>query len=636
MALRFETFSNQTGGNCLFKALGHPLAARAAGPLLDRLARARRLAVYDPHGSVAALAELYNLSQLPVAHVFVQRVGDVGRTILGVAAQPVTDLAGADADLLLVAAFDADKLVGHIRHLIPARAEVVTLDALRLPDAMLSRRDRYLDPINFATNFAFFRDADGLHTRIATANYWARYGAAGARLWCALFGESGETLAEWEQALGAAEGAVSIDSAAVRRRFGLGEFRGQLFVHATGIVGHDTVKYALDTYSDDGVELSCTHDANSWPADFYAGLPAPDAGERVTLWVQNSHPCPIPAGAFGLNVMGREAVATLAAEVPPFGTRVIDVADLLPDARWPQQIEVRAGKHAVRPRYEILRTGGRRRIAHVNVERTDLAPDPAIADLANLLGKSFILPAPILPPARWRSVALPTPMATTQADLPIAAIVVDGSGRELARRRLGVLPRGHATAIDLTALAGDAGGLPSGFGHVELVYDFADGGGADGWLHGLFRYVDRESGHAADTSFGAHIFNTVMTFRNEPQSYSGPAPGLSTRLYLRVGAAPLDTLCHLIYPASTPWHAQSETEITLRDGDGNDVAQRRIAIPCGGSYLWRVNETFDRGERARAGDRAFVVVRDRICRLFGYHGLTNGHGAFSLDHMFGF
>jgi hypothetical protein len=128
----------------------------------------------------------------------------------------------------------------------------------------------------------------------------------------------------------------------------------------------------------------------------------------------------------------------------------------------------------------------------------------------------------------------------------------------------------------------------------------------------------------------------VLTYRNEPQSYNGPAPGLSTRLYLRVGAAPLETLCHLIYPASTPWHAKSETDLALRDGDGNEVARRRIAIPCGGSYLWRVGEMFDRGERARAGGGAFVVVRDRTCRLFGYHGLLNGHGAFSLDHMFGF
>ncbi len=72
-------------------------------------------------------------------------------------------------------------------------------------------------------------------------------------------------------------------------------------------------------------------------------------------------------------------------------------------------------------------------------------------------------------------------------------------------------------------------------GHAELVYDFRDGGEADGWLHALFRYEDRQSGHVAESSFGAHIFNTAMTYRDEPQSYSGPPPGLSTRLFLKLG-----------------------------------------------------------------------------------------------------
>src|SRR3546814_8302472 len=62
----------------------------------------------------------------------------------------------------------------------------------------------------------------------------------------------------------------------------------------------------------------------------------------------------------------------------------------------------------------------RRRIAHANVERVDLKPDPRIPELSNLLGKGFILPAPILPRARFRSLALPTPMSTCQQNLPIA------------------------------------------------------------------------------------------------------------------------------------------------------------------------------------------------------------------------
>ena len=171
---------------------------------------------------------------------------------------------------------------------------------------------------------------------------------------------------------------------------------------------------------------------------------------------------------------------------------------------------------------------------------------------------------------------------------------------------------------------------------MELIYDFADGGDADGWLHGLFRYQHRESGHEAETSFGAHIFNTVLTYRNEPQSYNGPAPGLSTRLFLRLGPAPDDTMCHLIYSASTPWHEKSDTKLILHDGSGAEIASKDLPIPCGGSVNWRYSEVFDGDERRRAGDRPYVIIRDVTCRLFGYHGVVNGSGSFSFDHMFGF
>ena len=79
--------------------------------------------------------------------------------------------------------------------------------------------------------------------------------------------------------LPAGPGGFSIDSREVRARFGLDAFTGQLFIHAVGVAGHDVVKYALDTYaSDNGASLSCTHDANAWPSDRFAGLPAPRAG----------------------------------------------------------------------------------------------------------------------------------------------------------------------------------------------------------------------------------------------------------------------------------------------------------------------------------------------------------------------
>lgn len=638
MALNIETFRNDRGGNAFFKAIGHPLAARRMPALLDGLA-GRPIAVYDPLGYAAGLAELYDLGRLEIAGYFVQDVESLGESLAGRPAQPVTDLPGCRAAAVLVASFDAGRLIDQIRHLLPAGASVTSLDEARLPDALLTDRRNYLNGLNFATNFAFFRDDDGQHTRIVSANYWGGYGAEAPRLWCCLFDEAGAVLAEWDQDLPPANATITIDSAEVRRRFALPAFTGSLFLHVAGIRGHDVVKYALDTYGDSPDVLSCTHDANAWPAQWYGGLPAPREGERVVLWIQNSHPCAIPPGAVGLNPMGRDETVRLEREIPPFGTYALDVADHLPALRWPQQIEVMAGKHFVRPRYEIESPGGRRRIAHMNVERTDLRPDPKLPELANLMGKGFLLPAPVLPTGRFRTLVLPTPMARSQDELPLGLLVFDAEGRERAALTLGRLPRDHERAVDVTALLEERGialdGGDGGYGHVELLYDFAEGGEADGWLHAIFRYEDRRSGHGAETSFGSHVFNSVLVYKNEPQSYAARPPGLSTRLFLRLGPAPYDTLCHLIYPASTPWHARSRTSLDLTDAAGAAIASREVEIACGGSYLFRASELFEAEalERAAGG---YVLIRDRTCRLFGYHGLTRGEDAFSLDHMFGF
>lgn len=636
MALDIDTFSNATGGFSFFKAVGHPLAVPKVRALLDGLCGP--VAIYDPAGHATAFAALHDLSGLTIAGIYVQDLAAIGKPALGLPAQPVTALPESGAAAVLVLAFDAERPIDQIRHLMPHGAAIASLDAARLDDSMLTEPARYLDPINFATNFAFFRDTDTDHTRLSTANYWAGYGARDTRIWFRLFDADGAAIAEWSEDLPTSVGGVSIDSREIRARFSLPAFTGQLFLHVVNGAGHDVVKYALDTYGDTADILSCTHDANAWPADLYAGLPAPEAGGQVVLWIQNSHPCPIPAGGIALNRMGGDDAAALDREIPPFGSYALDVADLLPDLRWPEQIEIRAGKHFVRPRYEVRSPTGRTRISHPNVQRTDLQPDPGIAEVANLMGKGFLLPAPVLPVERFRTQVLPTPMSTAQDSLPIAAIVYDADGRQVAAHGFGNLPRDHSSALDIdTLLNGSADAmLGRGYGHVELVYDFADGGTADGWLHGLFRYEDRANGHAADTSFGAHIFNTVLTYRNEPQSYNGPAPGLSTRLFLRLGAAPLETMCHLIYPASTPWRDRSDTALLLHDGDGAPVAERTVAIKCGGSLYWCYGDMFDAAERAAAGDRGYVMVRDRTCRLFGYHGLLHGTDSFSLDHMFGF
>jgi hypothetical protein len=642
MALRIETFDNAIGGNTLYKALTHPCAAGPARALLAALGSGGKVAIVDPDGAAAAFAELFGLDGIDIAGLYVRRVERVGAPVLGRPAHPLTALGESGARTVFVAAFDAERLLAQLEPYLPSGARTVSLDLMRTAPERLTNPRCYLDPLNFATNFAFFRDTDRLHTRLTTANYWSSYGGSSVRCWLTLFGADGQVLAEWCETCGPAGGSIILDSREIRARFRLAEFCGQLFLHVVGAAGHDIVKYALDTFGDgsadpaagDDRSLSATHDANAWPADRYAGLPAPAPGEQVVLWVQNSHPIPIPPDAIGLNRMGDEAVTPIGAPIAPFASHAVDVGALLPGLAWPDQIELRAGKHMVRPRYEVI-AYRRRRIAHVNVERGDLGPDPNLPRLASLLGKGYLLPAPVLPRALWQTAVLPTPMAVRQAELPIAAIVYDADGNEVLRHSFGRLPRAHATALDLDTVAGNKA-LGEGYGHVELVYDFTGGGDGDGWLHAIFRYRRRACGHTAETSFGAHVFNTVLTYRDEPQSYSGRPPGLSTRLFLRLGEGGYDTLCHLIYPASRRWQPASATEIILYNRGGCEVARRAMAIPCSGSRLWRYHALFDPSSRARAGAGAYAIIRDARCRLFGYHGLLGAAGAFSLDHLFGF
>jgi hypothetical protein len=276
----------------------------------------------------------------------------------------------------------------------------------------------------------------------------------------------------------------------------------------------------------------------------------------------------------------------------------------------------------------------RRRIAHINVERSDLRDDPGIKTLDASMGRGFLLPFPILPRARFRSIVQPTPMAVAETDMPVRLDIFAPDGAKHSEHYLGRLPRRHDVAVDLDELL-PAGALADG-GHAELTYDFREGGYADGWLHALFRYEDRDSGHAAESSFGAHIFNTIMTYKNEPQSYSGKPPGLSTRLFLKLGFGARHSFCALIYPASGPWVEHSSTVLELYDGEGAKLAEAALSIACGGSALVHPQAHFTGSEMRAAGERGYVLIRDTTCRLFGFHGVDDSAGGFSFDHMFGF
>ena len=119
---------------------------------------------------------------------------------------------------------------------------------------MLSDRARYLSPLNFATNFVFLPRWRAAITRGSSPPITGARTAPGT---CASGAGSsmstGKRLARMGRAGGPARTARSCSTASKSgARFNLPEFTGQLFIHATGIAGHDVVKYALDTYGDGG------------------------------------------------------------------------------------------------------------------------------------------------------------------------------------------------------------------------------------------------------------------------------------------------------------------------------------------------------------------------------------------------
>jgi len=627
MALKINPFSNQSGGNVLYKALAHPLCMEKLAQLRATHLSSGRCALFDPDHIAESVFSLLNFEGVNWCAVFGQKTEKIGQQVGGLEIQPLTALNRTQVDTLFVLRFDAERTIDQLHSFIEAHQletapELISLDELKLPPAWLSDQRRYLNPLNFITNFALFRDEAGQYTRLSTVNYWSDYGAKNPLLHAILFDQTGRELCRFERELGTALQSIELDSRDIRREFDLPEFCGQLFLQISHGAGHDVLKYALDFDDAHHHSLSCTHDANAWPSKRYSGLPLPVPGEQVILWLQNPHPVKIPAGSIQIQDMQGHILLSLDSDLAPFASYPL----CLPDSETAActQVMVDCGYQLIRPRYEV-NTGQRRRIAHVNVYREDLNADQDYRNHELELGSGYMLTAPVLDPEEYKTEFLVTPMSPAQNSLCLNLSTFGHDGTELHDQKGRVQkPEQHQWQ---SVQMGQSG-------HIALTQ--GSQGHVDGWFHAIFRYKHLSSNHSAETSFGCHMFNSIMTYKKEPQSYAGPSPGLSTRLYLRLGPRPLETLLCLIYPTSTQWLAKSETQISLKRANGSVVAETNIQIALQGSFQGKLGELFDSEQIAQAGERAYVMIRDNRCRLFGYHGLSHTSGGFSLDHLFGF
>ena len=167
---------------------------------------------------------------------------------------------------------------------------------MRIPETRLTNPRAYLDPLNFATNFVFFASRRAAHAA-GTANYWPGYGAGAVSCWMTLFAAGGEVLAEWCEEFGRSANSDRSRQPGDPRAFPTsGIFRPDF--PACRRCGRARCRQIRPRYlgeADAGnrsrtATLSCTHDANAWPADRYAGLPAPAPGERTSSGCKTAIP----------------------------------------------------------------------------------------------------------------------------------------------------------------------------------------------------------------------------------------------------------------------------------------------------------------------------------------------------------
>ena len=358
--------------------------------------------------------------------------------------------------------------------------------------------------------------------------------------------------------------------------------------------------------------------------------------ERVIVWLQNSHAIPIPAGAMSLDRMGADApVPPSTKRFPHLPTYPLDVSEILPGVNWPSQIELRTGRHIVRPRYEVRRNG-RTRIAHLNVERSDLRDRTRRSGHCRRLWgadtccRFRYCRAPNFEPSCSRLPWRWTSWARRCASTFSTAWVRRSLNGSLGCCRAIVVWPSISTMFSPRTRCSRADTPNSSM-------TFATVATTNGWLHALFRYEQRATGHAAESSFGGHIFNTVMTYKGEPQSYNGPPPGVSTKLFLKLGLGGTRSFsCSSIRPRQNGMSVPARRWIVRRRGQL--AATQRISISCFGWRSFRLYQYFRRRMKlleARMPVRP--LIKHPTCQAISrpMASMTQ-QVSISFDHMFGF
>ena len=125
--LRIQTFDARAGGNVIYKALAHPLAAEGIARLYARIARPGRSRSTTRTASPKPLLAMY--PDLPgIAGLFVHDVMLVGQGTCGHDGARADRVCRRSAKAVLIAAFDAGRVSARIAHLLPQGAQCLTLD----------------------------------------------------------------------------------------------------------------------------------------------------------------------------------------------------------------------------------------------------------------------------------------------------------------------------------------------------------------------------------------------------------------------------------------------------------------------------------------------------------------------------